>query len=282
MGLAFYAPKGKTSIVVAPTASGVVASLVGDTGEIKDFRCLSKEKWKKESSLTICGWKTSLDIEVYSIGNVFIPQDVKNISVKLAQSVPIEMAVLNGIAQLYNKSFVETVIPVTDKTTENNKHKFFRSLLVPLAVAAVFTFVALGNAWFSSHSLNTQTAKIETEINTMFTEVLPNAPMVDAVAQISRRLSEVSYVSGEKIMINEPLTTQITALQKQLAEKDLSVKVSEMAISNSGFKFRGTLTSLSDVDKVKQALATATNKTVILHHAQMVQGTGVDFYMEAK
>lgn len=282
LGLAFYAPKGETSIVIAPTVTGVIASLVGDTGEVKDFRCLNKEKWQKEAGLTICGWNTSKNIKVYSIGSVFIPSNFNFISVKMPQNMLAEMAALNGIAQLYNGKIVKNTISTSDTTTQQNKYKFFRSLLLPLTTASVFTLFVLGNLWFSSYSMDSKVSEMEAETSALFAEVLPNVPLVDAVAQISRRLSEVSYASGEKIMASAPLTEQISNLQKQLDSENLPVKVSEISLSNDGFRFRGLLTNLSDVDKVKKALSVATGKTVTLHNAQMIQGTGVDFYMEAK
>jgi hypothetical protein len=282
VGLSFYVPKGEVAIVVAPTSTGVIAALIGDTGEVKDFRCVQSGKWKREANLTICGWKASGNINVYSIGSVFIPKNINSISVELPQSVPVEMAALNGIAQLYKKEHVETVLPAMDNTTQQHKQRFFKSLLVPLAGATVFTLFALANSWISGYTMEAQMAKAESEMEATFQSVLPNTPLVDPVAQVSRRLSELSYSAGEKIMVSAPLTEQITALQDKLKVENLFVRVNEVAVSSDSFKFRGTLNSLSDVDKVKNALATTSGKSVTLHHAQMVQGGKVDFYMEAK
>lgn len=280
-GLTYYAPKGQTSIVVAPTTTGVIAALVADTGEVKDFRSTTAEKWQKEAMLTICGWKAHGNIIVYSIGNVFVPHDINQKSVKIAQNIPAESAALNGIAQLYKNEGLSTVIPSKDGTSQQRKHKFFQSLLVPMVASGVITLLALGTSLFEQYQVTAAAEQAEAEVTAVFEEVLPNTPMVDAVAQISRRLSELSYASGEKIMVTTPVTEQMAELQKALSASGISLDMTEISLTSDSFKLRGMLTNLSDVERVKQALAKATGKTVTLHHAQMVPNSGVDFYMEA-
>lgn len=282
LGLAYYAPKNTSAIIVASLNDNVVSAFVGDTGEIKDFRTVSKEKWAKEVNLTICGWKTNENIKVYSIGCVYIPQGIKTESIKIPQNIPENLAVLNGIMQMSKTSSLGQVINTLDKTTLNNKVNFYKKLVKPLILAGLLTAFAMANVYLESYTLQKTADDVQQQKSAIFTEVLPNTPQIDAVAQISRRLSELSYANGEKIITGTPLTQQITELQKQLADSKINLKINEISVSDTGFSLRGILKNLSDVEKVKQALASATGNNVILHNAQMIPATGVDFYMEAR
>lgn len=94
---------------------------------------------------------------------------------------------------------------------------------VPAALALALAVLWLGSVWLEANQLEREYRATERDIEALFEETLPEARMVDPVAQFERLLGQAEPATGTRT-VQSPLGESLAKIMEALAPRDITLQ----------------------------------------------------------